>query len=149
MEKRRMIQCFLPYLAIHQCSAHYCLKRAKGNTVIYCEESSSAPLFIFPSIEEHGKTLWTKVKFSGTCKYHREQMWQLTFSLHKYIFFFSILRGAQLPEPWSVLHTPLNIFSMKLSGVFRNGFWTSPVSTSLSQANSQVILRACSATIKY
>lgn len=61
----------------------------------------------------------------------REQRLQPTFRLQKYIF--SILRGGQLPEPWIIFHIPLNIFSVKLSDVFRNGFWNSPVSNSHSQ----------------
>lgn len=47
MEIGRMIQCFLPYLAIHPCSAHYCLRRANDDALSYYGESSSALLFIF------------------------------------------------------------------------------------------------------
>lgn len=105
MENGKMMQCF-PSCFDHRHSTHYHLKRARGNCDLFWREyfCSSFIHLIFSKLKNMERHY--ELKFSRTCKCHREQRWQLIYSLHKCIFFFFILKGAQAfknPEPDFVL----------------------------------------------
>lgn len=83
--KGKLIHCFLPYLAIHQCSVPYCLTRANDNALMMEKVVLVCYLFFLKlkKMEEHYEPKLSFQEHANT----REQRWPLSFSLQKYIFF--------------------------------------------------------------
>lgn len=108
-------------------------KESKGKHCDYSRESNSTPLFIclffkkLKNMERHDES---KLSFQEHT-YTTESRGGNLFTAFTNIFYFSpSWQRLKLPELWTGFCTPLSIFSSKISGVFRNGFWTRPVPNS-------------------